>query len=103
MSQVPPPPAPPPPPPPPPPGSGPGPAGSAASFSVGDAISYGWNAYWKNIGPLLIITIVIIVIQAILNGIGQVSGNIGVRLLFSILGWVVSMILSMGLIRASLA
>ena len=70
---------------------------------MGDAVSYGWNAYWKNVGPMLLITIVIVVVQAIVNGIGQISGSLFVSLLFSIIGWIVSMILSMGLIRAALA
>jgi hypothetical protein len=100
MSQAPP----PPPPPPPPPAAGPPPsAGGAASFSVGDSISYGWNAYWKNIGPLILITIVIIAVQLLVNVIGQVTRNVFISLIFSIVGWIVSMILSMGLIRASLA
>jgi uncharacterized membrane protein len=96
--------APPPPPPPPPPSAGPPPgAWGAASFSVGNAVSYGWTAYWKNVGPLLVITIVIIAIQLVVNFVGQVSGEFFLQLIFSILGWVVSMILSMGLIRAALA
>jgi len=94
----------PPPPPPPPPSAAPPPsAGGAASFSVGNAVSYGWTAYWKNIGPLLVITIVIIAVQLVINFVGQVSGNFFLSLILSILGWVVSMILSMGLIRAALA
>jgi uncharacterized membrane protein len=66
-------------------------------------VGYGWTAYWKNVGPLLLITIVIIAVQLVVNFVGQVSGEFFLSLIFSILGWVVSMILSMGLIRASLA
>ena len=96
-------------PPPPPPRRPPAPGdyvpaqGGAAAFSVGDAVSYGWNAYWKNVGPLLLITIVIIVVQIVINVVGQAAGNFFFSLILSILGWVVSMILSMGLIRAALA
>jgi uncharacterized membrane protein len=100
MSQAPPP---PPPPPSPPPSAPPPSAGGPAAFSVGDAVGYGWTAYWKNVGPLLLITIVIIAVQLVVNFVGQVSGEFFLSLIFSILGWVVSMILSMGLIRASLA
>jgi uncharacterized membrane protein len=78
-------------------------AGGAAAFSVGDAVGYGWNAYWKNLGPMLLITIVIIAVQIVVNVIGQAAGNVAVSLIFSIIGWIVSMILSMGLIRAALA
>lgn len=92
-----------PPQPPPPSGAAMPNAGGAPAFSVGEAVSYGWTAYWRNIGPLLLITIVIIAVQLVINVVGQVSGSVVIRLVLSIVGWVVSMILSMGLIRASLA
>ena len=109
MSQVPPPPPPPPPPgsmppppPPPPPGSGGmGPMGGG-EFRVGDAISYGWNATVKNIGPMLIITIVILVVQAVLRFIGVGFDNQVLLFVWTVLGFAVGLVLAMGLIRASL-
>src|SRR4051812_48502989 len=103
MSQAPPPPPSPPPPPPPPPAGAPVPAGGAASFSVGDAISYGWNAYWKNVGPLLIITIVIVAVHLVLSILGSVTGSVALQLVFTLIGWIVGFILAMGLIRCTLA
>jgi len=70
---------------------------------VGDAISYGWTAYWKNVGPLLIITIIIVAIHLALSIIGSVTGSIAVQLIFTLIGWIVGFILAMGLIRCSLA
>lgn len=100
MSQTPPPPPPPPgTPPPPPPGA---PAGGAA-FSVGDAISYGWNAFWQNIGPMVLITLVIFVVQFLVNIVGSGTDSVIARLVLELLGLVVGIILAMGLIRASLA
>jgi uncharacterized membrane protein len=52
---------------------------------------------------MLLITIVIIAVQIVVNVIGSATGSIAIQLIFSILGWIVSMILSMGLIRAALA
>jgi uncharacterized membrane protein len=103
MSQPPPPPPPPPPPsdswppsPPPPPGAG-------GEFRVGDAISYGWNAYWKNVGPLFLLALVIaavyLVISLISSGVSGVAG----RVVFQIIIFIVGIIVAMGLIRASLA
>jgi uncharacterized membrane protein len=66
-------------------------------------VSYGWTAYWKFVGPMLLITIVIIAVQFVVNVIGSATGSVPVQLIFTILGWIVSMILSMGLIRAALA
>jgi uncharacterized membrane protein len=91
------------PPPPPPPGDfTPQPAGQPA-FSVGNAVGYGWNAYWKNIGPMLLITIVIVAVQIVVGLVGQVSGKPFVAFVFNLIGWIVGMILAFGLYRASLA
>ncbi len=99
MSQIPPPPPPPgfnPPPPPPPPG-----AMSSGSFSPGSAISYAWTATMKNFGPLVLMTLVILVVQVMLQVVfgGQKDG---VAFIFTIVTSIVSLILAMGLIRAAL-
>jgi uncharacterized membrane protein len=70
---------------------------------VGDAISYGWNAYWKNVGPLLIITIVIVAVHLVLSILGSVTGSVALQLIFTLIGWIVGFILAMGLIRCTLA
>jgi hypothetical protein len=66
-------------------------------------VSYGWNSYWKNIGPMLLITIVIIAVSLVINIIGQVANNTAVSVLFAVIGWIVGLLLAFGLIRASLA
>jgi hypothetical protein len=99
----PPPPPPPAPPPPPPPGEVSRVEGSPAAFSIGECVSYGWRAYWKNVGPLLLITLVIIVIDVVISAIGQATGNDVVAALFSLVGWIVGLWLAFGLIRATIA
>ena len=121
MSQYPPPPPPPgmPPPPPPPPGTPPPAALAQRPFGIGEAISYGWNKYWQNVGVLIVITILIVVINAVVGGIDSAIGNafprakftsgtttysIGVGyIVFQIITLVVGAVLAMGLIRATLA
>jgi uncharacterized membrane protein len=121
MSQSPPPPPPPGmPPPPPPPGTPPPPAPLAQRpFGVGEAISYGWNKYWQNVGMLLLITVVILVINVVVSGVASAVGNAFPRLKFTsgsttygigvgfillqIVSLVVGAVLAMGLIRATLA
>jgi uncharacterized membrane protein len=66
-------------------------------------VGYGWNAYWKNVGPMLLITIVIIAIQVVFSILGNVSDSAFIRIFFSLVGWIVGMILALGLYRASLA
>lgn len=100
MSQIPPPPPPPgfnPPPPPPPPGA----MSSGGAFSPGAAISYAWSATVKNLGPLVLMTLVILLAQVVLQ-VGFSGGEGVIALLLSIATSVVSLILAMGLIRAAL-
>jgi uncharacterized membrane protein len=86
-------------PPPPPPGT----PTSGAAYNVGDAVSYGWSAYWKNVGPLVLITLVIFVVQFIISIVsGATSSSFGQALL-QVISFLVAIILAMGLIRASLA
>jgi hypothetical protein len=104
MSQLPPPPPPPPPgtPPPPPPEAW-GQAPTGGSFSVGNAISYGWNAYWKNVGPMVVMVLVIIAANIVIGLLGSgVSGAAG-RIVLQLISFVVGVVLAMGLIRAALA
>jgi len=102
MTQQPPPPPPPGMPPPPPPSSAGGPVGGA-SFSVGDAVSYGWTAFWKNVGPMLLITLVIVAVQLVISIVGSSTDSAVGRVLIQLISFVVGIILAMGLIRASLA
>jgi hypothetical protein len=100
MSQAPPPPPPPPgSPPPPPPGA---PAGGVA-FNVGDAISYGWTKYWQNVGPLVVITLVIFAVQLVISIVSSSTDSSVGRLILQIISFLVGIILAMGLIRAALA
>jgi len=101
MSQPPlPPPPPPGTPPPPPPTGGPG---GGTSFNVGDAVSYGWNAFWKNVGPMLLITLVIVAVQFLISIVGSGTDSAIGRVVIQLISFVVGIILAMGLIRASLA
>lgn len=104
MSQLPPPPPPPgePPPPPPPPGSMPPPA-TGGSFDVGRAISYGWTAYWKNAGPMVVLALVVLVVNFVISLIGGNVTGLASSIVLQLIGFVVGIVLAMGLIRASLA
>jgi uncharacterized membrane protein len=115
----------PPPPPPAPPG------GSGGGYSVGNAFSYGWTKFTQNIGQILIAVLVlvgvVIVIQVVGFFIGRavacdpevsynsstgsmkiddcggifVAQNI-VSWIFSLISWVISMIIGAGIVRAAL-
>jgi uncharacterized membrane protein len=81
-------------PPPPPPG---------VSFSVGDAISYGWNAYWKNVGPMLLLALVVFAVNVAIGLLGQTTDDLVPLIILQVISFLVGIIFGMGLIRAALA
>jgi hypothetical protein len=89
--------------------SGPPPAygaagpGGAPKLDVGTAISYGFNKFFANIGPLLILLLVIIGVQVVFNFIAFGIDSFFVRSLVYAIGFVIALTISMGLIRAALA
>jgi hypothetical protein len=91
------------PPPPPPPGAQPPPPpATGGSFAVGEAVSYGWTAYWKNLGPLILLTLIIVGINIVLSFIGSNVGGV-VNLIVSIISLLVYVLLTLGFIRATIA
>lgn len=96
----------PPPPPPPPPGYQSPMGGPAARppFSATDALGYGWRGFSGNIGPILIIALVIVAINIVTNWFGFIAGDSTIlNLVVQLIGWFVSLVISIGLIRAALA
>ncbi len=92
----------PPPPPPPPPPGGTWQSSSPASFGIGDALSYGWKSYWKNVGPMVLIAIVVFLIQAVFSAIGNASDSTGIRVVFQLIGTLVSLLITLGWFRVAL-
>ena len=87
-------------PPPPPPGEplrGPSPA----AFTVGDAVSYGWSVYWKNVGPLLLIAVVVFAIQLVFSVIGNVFDSVAGQIVFGVLGALLSLLITLGWMRVA--
>ncbi len=85
--------------------------GGAAAFSVGDALSYGWNKFVQYIGQIIVIVLIIFAIQLVLNILSQAlqagsdSFFVGITLGFVLtaVSIFVSFLLQAGLIRAALA
>ena len=76
----------------------------SAGLRVGDAVSYGWAAFKKSPVQLVVVALVVLVVGALTSGIGNAvsreSAIFGV--LVQLAGYIVSMILSLGLIRVAL-
>ena len=100
MTMEPPPPT--PPPPPPPPGQPYGGVPGAAPVDIGEALSYGWAAYWKNVGPMLAIAAVVFAIQVAFNLLGLAIDNGVAQALLDIAGALVSLLVTLGWLRVAL-
>lgn len=115
-------------PPPPPP---PAPAGGAGGYSVGNAVNYGWAKFTQNLGQILLAVIVLVGVLIVIQLVGYFVGravacdpevsynattgsvkvdNCGgiftlqntVSWIFSLISWVISMIIGAGIVRAAL-
>ena len=71
--------------------------------SVGDAVSYGWSAYWKNLGPMLLIAVVVLVINAAFSGLSNAVDSNLAQILVQIAGTLVSLLVTLGWLRIALA
>ncbi len=69
-------------------------------FSIGEALGYGWQKLKENVGPLVSAALAILAINIIFALIGRGEGAL-VGLL-GLIGWFVSVLISMGLIRIAL-
>jgi hypothetical protein len=89
-------------PPPPPPGYGAPPAG-AGGYSVGTAWKYGWDKFVANVGQVLIAVLVLFAVNVGLSILGRlVSDSLIVTWVFSLISWIISMIIAAGIVRFAL-
>lgn len=72
------------------------------TFSIGDAISYGWRGFWKNVGPLIVIAIVVLAIHIVANLVASAFDNAALQIILSIIAWLISLLISLGWIRVAL-
>ena len=54
--------------------------------NIGDAVGYGWNAYWKNVGPMVVIALVIFGINIVFSLIGNASDSTALQILLHLVG-----------------
>lgn len=75
----------------------------SASFRISDALAYGWTAYWRNVGPMVLIALAVVAVNLVLGQLGRVDDSLGSQIALQGLSFVVGIVLAMGLVRASLA
>ena len=77
---------------------------STRTLRVGDAISYGWNAFKRWPGMLILVVVIVWAISFAISTVGAIVGGdqIAIRLVFNLVGWVVSAMLTLGMYRVAL-
>jgi uncharacterized membrane protein len=78
------------------------PARPVPPFTISDTVTYSWNATLRNFGPLMLVSLVVFVGNALAILIGEANGTVGLDLAFNLIAVLVDLLLVLGLIRASL-
>ena len=84
-------------------GSGGGVPARAGTFDAGEAVAYGWRGFTKNLGPLVLLALIVILVTIVLQLISGRIDNTAARTLFNIVSNLISLILAAGVLRAALA
>ncbi len=78
------------------------PARPVPTFTIGEAVSYSWNATLRNFGAVVLVSFIVLVGNTLVFLIGEVNAHAGLDLAFNLVGALVNLLLVLGLIRASL-
>ena len=86
------------------PGSGASPAGGggAATVDIGTVFSYAWNKFIANIGDIIVIWLIVIAVQVVFNIFSRFVDSIVLSLVLSVIGFIISMVVQIALIRIGL-
>lgn len=79
------------------------PGAPAAHFSTGDAIGYGWRAFTRYAGPMILLALVVLAAQLVVNLVDRQLDNAFASFVWRLVGYVVSLVLTVGIYRAALA
>ncbi len=80
----------------------PGPA-PERRFSAGEAIGYGWNGFTRNIGPLVLIALVVVLANLVTSWMQSGTSSRFLNFVLALIAAFISLVISLGLIRAALA
>ncbi len=75
----------------------------SSPLQVGDAVSYGWKGFTKNVGQLIVIALVIVLVGWVIGALQWVFDSWLLSTVVGFAGWLVALLLALGLIRAALA
>ena len=73
------------------------------TFTIGEALAYGWKGFWKNLGPLVIVGLAVVAVQV---GFSVLSSQLDSGFLLGVVsfaGSVIAILIALGWIRIGLA
>lgn len=79
------------------------PAGPGGRIDIGAALSYGWNKFKQHSGPLIVCTLIVFLVQVLVTLVTLRVSSAGGQVVVRIIGTVVGLIMTRGLIRAALS
>ena len=79
------------------------PARPVPRFSIGDAVTYSWNACWQNLGPVMLVSAIVLVGNGFVALLGAAFSGAAMGYAFGLFGILVNLLLVFGLLRAALA
>ena len=71
-------------------------------FTIGDAVTYSWNACWRNFGSILLVSLVVFAGNVVVLLIDAANPSSAMNYAFSLLGVLIELLLVFGLVRAAL-
>ena len=70
-------------------------------FAIGDALGYGWNTFWKNLGPMALIARCVRPDRVRVRRDHRV-GSVFPQIVVQLVGFLVSMLITLGWMRVTL-
>src|SRR5690625_927852 len=75
---------------------------SPAQWSIGDALSAGWNKFWPNILPMALYALVVVVVNAVLYLVSPVDAGWFVSTVYNMVQFLVAQLIAIGWIGLAL-
>jgi uncharacterized membrane protein len=72
------------------------------TFTIADAVTYSWNACWRNFGSIILVSLVVFAGNVVVLLIDAANPSSAMSYAFNLLGVLIELLLVFGLIRAAL-
>ena len=79
------------------------PARPVPRFSIGDAVTYSWNACWQNLGPVMLVSLIVLAGNGLVAVLGAAFSGAAMGYAFGLFGILINLLLVFGLLRAALS